>query len=224
MSIAVIVPVYKVEKYIHRCVDSILAQTFTDFELILVDDGSPDNCGRICDEYATKDNRVHVIHKENGGLSDARNAGMDYVIHKGESKWITFIDSDDWIARDYLEQLLNLCNKYNTDIGICRLLRCKEQPESIIDINVDYEASPYDALVYEGGVACYACAKLYRTELIANYRFPVGMYMEDFYLIPEIILAAKRIAVSERQLYYYFINESSILGNLSLKKFQDAWE
>ena len=107
-TISVIVPVYKVEKYIHRCVDSILSQTFTDFELILVDDGSPDNCGKICDEYAEKDIRIHVIHQENGGLSAARNAGIDWVFANSDSEWITFIDSDDWVHPEYLERLLCL--------------------------------------------------------------------------------------------------------------------
>ena len=100
MIISVIVPVYKVEKYIHRCIDSILAQTFTDFELILVDDGSPDCCGSICDEYAKKDSRVTVIHKKNGGLSDARNAGLDFAM----GDYILFVDSDDYIDADLLEQ------------------------------------------------------------------------------------------------------------------------
>ena len=99
--ISVIVPVYKVEPYLARCIDSILAQTFTDFELILIDDGSPDNCGRICDEYSQKNNRIQVIHKENGGLSSARNAGME--ICKGD--YIYFIDSDDWIEPDMYEKL-----------------------------------------------------------------------------------------------------------------------
>ena len=101
--LSVIVPVYKVEKYIHKCVDSILNQTFTDFELILVDDGSPDNCGRICDEYAEKDSRVRVIHKKNGGVSDARNVGV--VESKGD--YISFVDPDDWIETNALEQIWN---------------------------------------------------------------------------------------------------------------------
>ena len=98
-KISVIVPVYKAEKYLHRCVDSILAQTFTDFELLLINDGSPDNSGVICDEYAQKDNRIRVFHKENGGVSSARNIGLDNA--KGE--WITFIDSDDYIEQGYFE-------------------------------------------------------------------------------------------------------------------------
>ena len=106
--ISVIVPVYKVENYLHRCVDSILGQSFADFELILVDDGSPDNCGSICDAYAVKDSRIRVIHQENGGLSAARNAGIDWVFAHSDSQWLTFIDSDDWIHGSFL-QILHRC-------------------------------------------------------------------------------------------------------------------
>lgn len=105
-TISVIVPVYKVEPWLWRCVDSILAQTYTDFELILVDDGSPDNCGAICDEYAAKDSRVHVIHQKNGGLSAARNAGIDWVFAHSDSRWLTFVDSDDWLYPETLQFLL----------------------------------------------------------------------------------------------------------------------
>ena len=224
MLTSVIVPVYKVEKYLSRCVDSILNQTYPDFELILVDDGSPDNCGKICDEYAEKDSRIHVIHKKNGGLSDARNAGMEYAFNKGASEWITFIDSDDWVAPNYLEELLGICKKYQADIGVCRLQRCKEYTQVSSGYDIDYIGNVCDALFYDGGLACYACAKMYKTALMADYRFPKGMYMEDFYLIPEIIMSANRIAVTERQLYYYFENDNSILGSLSLVKFQDAWK
>ena len=101
-TISVIVPVYKVEPYLNRCVDSILRQTYQDFELILVDDGSPDRCGEICDEYARQDSRVHVIHKENGGLSDARNAGIDWVEANSDSRWLIFADSDDWVHPELL--------------------------------------------------------------------------------------------------------------------------
>ena len=101
-QISVIVPVYKVEPYLRRCVDSILGQTFTDFELILVDDGSPDNCPAICDEYARKDTRVHVIHQENGGLSAARNAGIDWAFANSDSQWLTSVDSDEWVHPEML--------------------------------------------------------------------------------------------------------------------------
>ena len=104
-QISVIVPVYKVELYIRRCIDSILAQTFSDYELILVDDGSPDKCGAVCDEYAKQDNRIHVLHQENAGLSVARNTGIDWTFSHSDSKWLTFIDSDDWVHPRYLEAL-----------------------------------------------------------------------------------------------------------------------
>ena len=120
-KISVIVPVYKVEKYLNRCVDSILAQTLSDFELILVDDGSPDNCGIICDDYQSKDNRVVVIHKENGGLSDARNKGIERALTNGESEWITFIDSDDYVNERYLELLFSAAINNQVDLSCCGL-------------------------------------------------------------------------------------------------------
>ena len=107
--ISIIVPIYNVEKYIKKCIDSIINQTYTNLEIILVDDGSPDNCGKICDKYKEKDDRIKVIHKKNGGLSDARNAGID--IATGE--YITFIDSDDYVAENYIEVLYNLCKEQN---------------------------------------------------------------------------------------------------------------
>ena len=104
-EISVIVPVYKVEPYLRRCVDSILAQTFTDIEVILIDDGSPDGCPAICDEYVQQDNRVKVIHQENRGVSAARNAGLDWVFANSDSQWISFVDSDDWVHPQFLEYL-----------------------------------------------------------------------------------------------------------------------
>ena len=104
-NISVIVPVYKVERYIRRCVDSILTQTYPDFEVVLVDDGSPDGCGRICDFYAQNDGRVHVIHQKNGGLSAARNAGIDWVTANSDSRWIAFVDCDDWVHDEFLRKL-----------------------------------------------------------------------------------------------------------------------
>ena len=118
--ISIIVPVYNVEKYIYRCVDSILSQSFTDFELILVDDGSPDDCGKICDDYAKKDNRISVIHKENGGLSSARNAGLDWVFANSKSEYVTFIDSDDWVDTDYLRALLDGIKNTASSVSACK--------------------------------------------------------------------------------------------------------
>lgn len=223
-SICIIIPIYNVEKYIHRCIDSILNQTYHDFELILIDDGSSDSSGKICDEYADKDSRIVVFHQENQGQSVARNAGLNWIEHNSNSEWITFVDSDDWIATDYLEVLLKLCKKYEAPISMCQYVHCKDQTVESHNTNVEYLAVPARALLNEEGLVGYAWAKLYRRDVILRYRFPEGMYMEDFYIIPEIILSAQRIAVTEKTLYYYYINENSTLGTLTLKKFKDAWK
>ena len=117
-TISVIVPVYKVEKYLKRCVDSVLMQTFRDFELILVDDGSPDLCGEMCEKYAEKDKRVIVLHRENGGLSVARNTGLDWIFANSCSTYVTFVDSDDWIHPQYLEILLYILEKNNVPVSV----------------------------------------------------------------------------------------------------------
>ena len=130
--VSVIVPVYKVEAYLHRCVDSILNQSYSDLELILVDDGSPDRCGEICDAYAAQDNRVHVIHQENGGLSAARNAGMDWMMAHSDAQWLTFVDSDDWIHRDYLKTLMGMIQRDKTKLAMCLLERTDVQKNDAI--------------------------------------------------------------------------------------------
>ncbi len=131
-KISVIIPVYNTEAYIQRCVDSILWQTLNDFELILVDDGSSDNCGSICDEYARQDNRIHVIHQKNKGLSAARNVGLDYVFEHFDSDWVSFIDSDDWVYPKYLESLIQAAIENNVQIAACNHLRTKGE-KTLID-------------------------------------------------------------------------------------------
>ena len=114
-KVSIIVPVYKAEKYLNRCVDSILAQTFTDFELLLIDDGSPDRSGEICDEYAKKDSRIRVFHKKNGGVSSARNLGLDNVL----GEYVTFVDSDDWVEPDFVETMIQTYEKFPWTIPVC---------------------------------------------------------------------------------------------------------
>ena len=209
--ISVIVPVYKVEKYIRRCVDSVLNQTFTDFELILVDDGSPDNCGAICDEYALKDNRIHVIHKENGGLSDARNAGIDWAFANSNSEWITFIDSDDWIHPKYLEALYNAVKKSGCEISICGF----EETEGN-NPNVDEERLQ-PIMVYTEEFFCeknvnaiVAWGKLYKKELFREICYPVGKLHEDEFTTYKLLFKYISIAIIEQPLYFYFFNNQSI--------------
>ena len=122
-AISVIVPIYKVEAFLHRCVDSILAQTFADFDLVLVDDGSPDSCGDICEEYARKDGRIHVIHQKNGGLSAARNTGIDWAQANSGSQWLAFVDSDDWVHPDFLLRLYTMVQETGCLLSACGYFR-----------------------------------------------------------------------------------------------------
>ncbi len=160
-EISIIVPVYNVEKFLPRCIDSILEQTYTNFELILVDDGSPDNCGRICDEYVEKDSRVAVIHQKNGGLSAARNAGLDWAFENSDSEWITFIDSDDWVHPLYLECLYNACIMNNLEIAVCNYLRTDKEELFHSDVPVFETIMPGYLWQNRYGVAVIACCKLY---------------------------------------------------------------
>ena len=171
-SISVIVPVYKVEPYIHRCVESIFAQTFTDFELILVDDGSPDNCGSICDDYATKDNRVTVIHQDNGGLSDARNAGIDWAFANSGSEWLTFIDSDDWVHPMYLEVLYCAVKDTGCSISVCGYNETDGETPYVDEAKLQAEVVNTEDFYCEHNVnAVVAWGKLYKKVL---FSFPVS--------------------------------------------------
>lgn len=208
--LSVIVPVYNVQKYINRCVDSILAQTFTDFELILVDDGSPDKCGQICDEYAEKDDRVCVIHKENGGLSDARNTGIDWAFENSDSKWITFVDSDDWIHPKYLEALFDAVKKFDVSISMCRFTETDKLVE-IEEINMPKLVKPEIGYFLNGKITAHAWGKLYKKSLFQNIRYPIGRLYEDMYITHKLLFLQRNIAVIESGLYFYYFNSESIV-------------
>ena len=171
-EISVIVPVYKVEQFLHRCVDSILSQSFADFELILVDDGSPDNCGAICEDYKAKDSRIHVIHRENGGLSAARNTGIDYVMAHSDSEWIAFVDSDDWVHPDYLRVLYDTAVQTRSDISACGFFRTEGGAFPVDqDVSVQcLDADDYYCGQVHGGVTAVAWNKLYRKSLFKDLR------------------------------------------------------
>ena len=221
--ISVIVPVYKVEPYLVRCIDSILAQTFTDFELILIDDGSPDNCGKICDEYAEKDNRIQVIHKENGGLSSARNAGIDWAFSNSDSQWLTFIDSDDWVHPKYLELLLSGAISTNTDICVCEYKEISEllDFENINNANI-HTKSPEELFVNHHVTAVIAWCKLYKKSCFENIRFPLGKIHEDEYTTYKILFEKKHISYLKEPLYFYYTNSDSIVRSEWSPKRLDA--
>ena len=224
-TISVIVPVYKVENYIHRCVSSIQRQSYADFELILVDDGSPDNCGAICDEYAQKDSRIVVIHQENGGLSAARNAGIDWAFAHSDSQWLTFIDSDDWVHPQYLQLLLDAAESNHVGISICGYAETNGE-EPVIDTQDMLQQlwNPEDFYVKHNVNATIACGKLYRKECFTEIRYPVGKIHEDEFVTYKILFAHHAVAVISAPLYAYYTNPGSITKS-GISRFRiDAFE
>ena len=213
-NISVIVPVYKVEAFLHRCVDSILSQSYSDFELILVDDGSPDNCGGICDAYAEKDSRIHVIHQKNGGLSAARNTGIDWVMQHSDSRWLAFVDSDDWVHPAFLQVLAEAAALENCRISACGFYRSTGEPlpEDEKAEPAAMEAESYYCGDCHEGVTAVTWNKLYHRSLFEKLRFPVGKLHEDEFTTYRALFAAGRIAVTPMRLYAYYQNPNGIMN------------
>jgi len=212
-DISIIVPVYKVEKYIHRCVDSILSQTFPNFELILVDDGSPDTCGKICDDYAKKDSRIHVIHQKNGGLSAARNTGIDYVMKSSGSHWLAFVDSDDWVHPDYLKVLYQTAEQTQCKISVCGFFRTEgeEFPAQQDFSMVRMSADDYYCGQIHDGMTAVAWNKLYNRSLFKKLRYPIGKLHEDEFTTYLAVYQAGKVGVTPAQLYAYYQNPEGIM-------------
>ena len=211
-KISVIVPVYKVEQYLDRCVNSILNQTFTDFELILVDDGSPDNSGKMCDEYALQDSRVKVIHKENGGLSDARNVALDMIFNKSDSEWLTFIDSDDWVHSRYLELTYNFAKREKLSVVTVeslitdKFVEDKKVADDVYTIEEISNAFRNPKLDAES-----ACGPIFLKSLYEDIRFPKGKLHEDRFTTYKALFKCDKVGVINSQMYYYFMNSDSII-------------
>ncbi len=212
-NISVIVPVYKVEPFLRRCVDSVLGQTYEDFELILVDDGSPDRCGDICDEYARKDSRVHVIHQQNGGLSAARNTGIDWVFANSASRWLAFVDSDDWVHPAFLQTLYAAAEKTLCKISACGFFRTSGEPfPAQQDVTPEcMTADDYYCGSVHGGVTAVAWNKLYHRSLFKQLRYPVGKLHEDEFTTYLAVYKAEKIGVTTAQLYAYYQNPEGIM-------------
>ena len=226
-EVSIIVPVYQVEKYIRQCVDSILAQTFTDFELILVDDGSKDQSGQICDEYASVDARVKVIHKENGGLSDARNKGMDQI----NGNYFMFVDSDDYIAPTMIECLHKSIMSNNADIAACNFLYFFENDrKKDFSTNIKSEILTGREVFYNRknernyGIWTVAWNKLYKRETCGKVRFRFGKYHEDEFWANDIYQMNIRVVTIPECLYYYRQRDDSIMGKKSIARDFDIIE
>ena len=211
--ISIIIPIYKVELYLLRCVQSVIDQTYRNLEIILVDDGSPDNCGKMCDELAERDSRIVVYHKENGGLSDARNFGAE----RATGTYIAFIDSDDYVAEDYIEYLHALLMENRADISCCPMSKAYGD---VAEYNVN-ESLPAVQLL-TGKEACHqlldklymvlvtAWGKLYKSEIIKQYPFPKGRVHEDEATTCKYYYASKKVVIGNRCLYAYFQNPNGI--------------
>lgn len=210
--ISVIIPVYNVAQYLAKCIDSVLKQTYTNIEIILVNDGSTDSSGRICDDYAKVDKRIKVIHKVNGGQSDARNTAID--IANGD--YLTFIDSDDYVSPSYIEYLLDLCTKYKGDISACSYQKVfdgeKKQVKSSDVIRVYSSRKAIELTLYQHKLDCSFWGKMFKKDLFNNIRFPKGIIYEDLAICYKVFEVSNRIISSNKILYYYFQRNTSSLG------------
>lgn len=211
--ISVIIPVYKVEDYLVRCVNSVIKQSYKNLEIILVNDGSPDRSGEICDEYTRIDDRIKVIHKENGGLSDARNAGIE--IAKGD--YLAFIDSDDWVNEDYFMKLYELIITTQSDIASCSYLKTDGNEIPTYQEKKVYNFTSLEALeqltnqFYSQLVVAWG--KIYRANIFEDIRYPYGKIHEDEFVIHHLISKTDNIVLTNEQLYYYYQRADSIIGS-----------
>lgn len=216
--ISVIIPVYRVEAYLKRCVDSVLAQTYTHMEIILVDDGSPDGCPAICDAYAEQDARVTVIHQKNAGLSGARNAGID----RAQGAYLAFVDSDDYLAPDFLERLYQACVETDSELSVCRWEYVKGEaiPEKGTGKTEVFTGRQMLANLYipDGAYFVVAWNKLYRKELFEELHYPLGRIHEDEATTYRIYDRVKRAAYVDSSLYGYFVAPSSITRGFNPKR------
>ena len=208
--ISVIVPIYNVEKHIKRCIDSIIKQSYDKLEILLIDDGSLDNCSQICDEYVKEDKRIKVFHKKNGGLSDARNYGLKHA----NGEYVIFIDSDDSVKETYVESLYNVIIADSSDIAICgnidvyKDVSIERHPKShkIYD-----KISAIKEVFYDNDIDTCAVSKLFKKELFDNQAFPVGKIFEDTWIMPRIFCECNKISVIPESLYFHYINSNSIV-------------
>lgn len=230
--VTVIVPVFKVEPYIRKCIESITAQTYTNLEIILVDDGSPDSCGSICDAYAETDSRITVIHKRNGGLSDARNAGLECM----HGAYVAFVDSDDYVAPEYIERLYAALKENRADVSVCAEAFVGERPDGstfpmkrllrdfIGTINMTNEEA-LSCMLRQDFFDASAWAKLYRSDFFNDVRFPVGYAYEDIGTTHRLLLKSQNVTYIGDHLYFYLQRNGSILHTGgSSKRFWDGLE
>ena len=216
--ISVIVPVYKVEAYLDRCVQSIVDQTYRNLEIILVDDGSPDNCGAMCDAWAEKDTRIKVIHKENGGVSSARNVGIEAA----NGKYVCFVDSDDWVDLRYIEILHRVADEYDADVTVCKTIcfsNTDSEPSAYLEVpavRLGDNKGVMESLVYGGGYRGAPWDKMYRKDMVCGVKFPEGYRHEDEFFAHRVALRVKRVAYVDAPLYVYCQIDGSFMHEFTI--------
>lgn len=222
-KISIIVPVYQVEKYIGQCIESIINQTFKNFELILIDDGSKDKSGNICDEYAKRDKRIHVVHTENKGAASARNKGLDLAT----GEYIAFVDGDDYLAENMLDKLYKVITQENCDVVVCDFLNLhrNQKKDFILELS-DRKVTGKEVLSHlknqkNYGVWTIVWNKLYRKEILKDLRFPEGKYFEDEIFSDQLYLRCNKVQVISDVLYYHRVLETSTMNTQKIRNYLD---
>ncbi len=216
--ISIIIPVYNVEKYLNRCVESAVKQTYANLEIILIDDGSKDKSKEMCDTWMEIDSRIKVIHKENGGLSDARNNGL--VATTGE--YICFLDSDDWISLDMIEKMYNALKDSKAEISVCRYVGVflngeKSYYDKRYQNEVFDQKSVIKKLLEGKQISNHACFKLFKSSILEQNLFPKGKSYEDIYVMTDLFLKCNKVAYIDEDLYFYYQNDAGITKNTTYK-------
>lgn len=223
--ISIIVPVFNVQKYLPNCIQSIIEQTYKDIEIILVNDGSTDSSLSICDKYAEKDNRIHVYSQQNGGLSSARNTGLEY----SSGEYIMFVDSDDFLHVKAVEIMYEYLEKYNTDMVACKFKavyehdspECRKDDISVASVQ---ELNRNQAFLHLNDIQVVAWNKIYKREIFHSLRFPVGRLHEDEFMFHQIVFKCDKIVYIDCELYFYLLRGNSITTTKNMKRFYDAYD
>ena len=211
-----IIPVYKVEAYLKRCVDSVLNQSHPDTHIILVDDGSPDNCPIICDDYAKQYENVIVIHKENGGLSDARNAGLKYVYEIADAEdYITFLDSDDFVHESFAQKMISLCEENGCNAAQCEYEKGSADSFTPQTKTPDIQCTDSQTALLGYVLKSQCSAKVYKIKAFMDILFPVGVINEDEFVTYRAVYSAKNIVFTDEKLYYYYQRSESIMDDIA---------
>ena len=223
--VSIITPVYNTEKLLPRCLNSILSQTFQDFELILVNDGSKDGSGKLCEEYAAGDGRIHVLHQENSGVSVARNTALDWIKENSDSQWILFVDSDDWVHPQILETLLQLNRTYGVKVSACGYMETSDGTLSVSPEQLIPEVWDAKDFYFEQNVlGTVPWGKLYARDCFDNIRYPAGMYFDDEFVTYRILLAQEQIPMVSAPMYGYYINPEGLTKRPWIGRRLDVWK